>query len=105
MSLKIKNLPHEEFFSKRFQTVKTPYFLLKTKKNGDIWGRFGVVAGKSAGKTAVKRNFLKRQARETLFKELIPGNDVLIIFSRGAGDVTKKGIKEELVGVIKSAQK
>ncbi len=105
MSSKIKDLPHKEFSSKRFKTVRTPYFFIKIKKNESFFGRVGVVAGKSAGKTAVERNFLKRQARGVLSKNLTAGNDVLVVFLRGASDVAKKEIRQELINATQKAQK
>ncbi len=84
--------------------MRTPYFSVKVKLNGGAAGRIGVVVGKSAGKTATKRNFLKRQARAGLRKTTVPGEDILVIVSPMAGGLTKKNLHTELVRAIKKAQ-
>ena len=101
---KPKHLPREEFSSKKFRTVRTPYFSVKVKLNNGAAGRIGVVAGKAAGKTAIKRNFLKRQVRAGLRRAIVPGEDILVIVSPIAGGLTKKNLHTELVRAIKKAQ-
>ena len=84
--------------------MRTPYFSVKVKPNNEGAGRIGVVAGKAAGKTAIKRNFLKRQARAELRKAVAPGKDLLVIVSPAAGGLTKKNLHIELMRAIKKAQ-
>jgi len=97
-------LPHQEFSSRRFRTVRTPYFSVKVKKNDGDKARIGVIVGKAAGKTAVLRNFLKRQARSAAGKAVMPGNDVLILFSPAVKNATKKDLREALRGALAKAQ-
>jgi ribonuclease P protein component len=97
MSPKISRLPQQEFLSRGFMAVRTPYFSLKIKKNAIKKARIGVVVGKAVHKSAVKRNFFKRQAKEVLGKSVAAGNDLLIIFSPAANKLTKKQLQEVLI--------
>lgn len=83
-------LPKKEFDNKNYKTVKTPFFLLKTKKNSLEYSRIGVVIGKSVYKEANKRNFWKRQAKSALVKKGPQGNDLLLIFLSAKTPLTKK---------------
>ena len=97
MSPTISRLPQQEFLSRGFMAVRTPYFSLKIKKNTLKKIRIGVIIGKAVHKTAVERNFLKRQAKEVLGRSVVVGNDLLVIFSPAASKLTKKQLKEALV--------
>jgi ribonuclease P protein component len=101
MAIKITRLPADEFRAKGYKTIPTPFFLLKIKKNQKGATRVGVVVGKSVHKTAVKRNFWKRQAREALSPHALAGNDILVIASASIDHLTKKQFKEELARAIK----
>jgi ribonuclease P protein component len=92
----ISRLPREEFASRRYIATRTPYFSVKVKDNGSGLRRLGVVAGKAVAKTAVERNFLKRQARAILQKEIRSGMDVLVIFSPGVSSLGKRRLRETL---------
>ncbi len=96
MPLKISRLPQGEFLKKEFSAIKTPYFSLKAKKNNAGERRIGVIVGKAVHKSAVKRNFLKRQAKTELSKLINPGSDLLMIFSPGTNKLTKRQLKEEI---------
>ncbi len=96
MPPKISRLPQGEFLSRGFRVVRTPYFSLKTKKNAALKSRMGAIVGKAVHKSAVTRNFFKRQAREVLAKTLLPGNDFLIIFSPAVNTLTRIQLREEL---------
>lgn len=101
MSPRILRLPEQEFLSRGFNAIRTPYFSFKTKKNNLTAGRVGVVVGKSVHKTAVARNFLKRQAKEIVSKAVRPGNDLLIIFSPAVNTLTKHQLREALIGAAR----
>ncbi len=100
----ISRLPREEFAARRYGVTKTPYFSIKTKKNKGESRRLGVVAGKSAAKTATERNFLKREARGALRDIILPGMDVLVIFFSGAKELTKRRLWEVLRETATRAQ-
>jgi len=97
MSPSISRLPQREFLSRGFGVVKTPYFSLKTKKNALQKSRIGAVVGKTVHKSAVVRNFLKRQAAEVFKKTIRPGNDLLILFLPAVNKLTKRQLREELM--------
>jgi len=90
-------LPKEEFQSRLFRTTRTPFFSLKTKKNAVQKRRVGVVVGKTVNKSAVKRNFWRRQAKTILTNLIAPGNDVLVIFFPKINELTKKEFREALM--------
>jgi ribonuclease P protein component len=109
-------LPREEFSARGYHTTKTPFFLVKIKNNGRGTDRIGVVAGITVHKSAAKRNFWKRQAKGVLSRSLarasshegrIPrttqesGNDVLLILSSRANELTKKQFQKILSETIK----
>ena len=96
MAKKIAHLPSDELSAKGFRTVRTSYFSVKVKRNGGQYARIGVIAGKAAAGTAVGRNFLKRQARSLISKVIMPGNDILVVFSPAVRTLTKRRLGEEL---------
>lgn len=96
MALKTARLPSDQFRAKGYKTTPTPFFLLKTKENTVGKARIGVVAGVSVHKTAVKRNFWKRQALSGLAPQATAGSDILIIVLPGVNRLTKKQFQEEL---------
>ena len=98
---KIGRLPRAEFGSREYRTVRTPWFLLKTKKNDGKGARIGVVAGKSVEKTAVKRNFWKRQSRAVLQSVLHGDQDALVIVYPGVRAATRKQFRDALMKTAK----
>lgn len=96
MAVKTIRLPSDQFRTKGYKTSATPFFLLKAKKNGRRDARIGVVVGVAVHRSAARRNFWKRQARETLSRMAPGGNDILIVVSPGAKRLTKKQFREEL---------
>ena len=92
-------LPGREFRAGRYQTVTTPYFSLKTKQGSEKI-RIGVVANAAVHKTAVKRNFWKRQAKATLldFASGTSHRDFLVVLFPKVNTLTKKNFKKELLG-------
>jgi len=100
MSQLPNRLPKEELQSRAFKAIRTPYFSLRAKRNTIQKRRVGIIAGKSVHKSAVKRNFWRRQAK-TIFADLIvPGNDFLIIFFPKINELTKKEFREALTKAV-----
>lgn len=104
MATKTTRLPSDQFRARGYKTAATPFFLLKTKKSARPDARIGVVAGKAVHKSAVKRNFWKRQARGTAASLALPGNDILIVLSPGVDRLTRKKFREELSKAIAGAR-
>jgi ribonuclease P protein component len=104
MAVKITRLPSDQFRARGYKTTPTPFFLLKTKKNTVGRARIGIVVGVSVHKTAVKRNFWKRQARATLAAHAIIGHDILMIVSPNANRLTKKQFKDEVLKTLNKTQ-
>lgn len=100
MISKNSRLPKEEFKSRGYKTAPTPFFLLKSKKNGVGYPRIGVVVGKAIHKEAVKRNFWKRQTKTILLKNTSSDNDFLVIFVPNKTKLTKKKFQEDLEKAI-----
>lgn len=105
MAVKIVRLPSDQFRTPGYKTTPTPFFLLKSKKNPGDRARIGVVVGISVHKTAVKRNFWKRQARAALAPFAAAGSDILMIVSPGANRLTKKQFKEEVAKAFARSSK
>jgi len=96
MASKIARLPSDQFRARGYKTTPTPFFLLKKKKNQGESVRIGVVVGVSVHKTAVKRNFWKRQALRGLVPQADAGSDILIVVLPAVNRLTKKQFQEEL---------
>jgi ribonuclease P protein component len=94
------HLPREEFQARGYKSIKTPFFLLKAKKNNLGYSRIGIVVGKAIYKEATKRNFWKRQAKTILLKSALAGNDLLIIFTPSKATLTKKKFQEDLISAL-----
>jgi ribonuclease P protein component len=105
MANKISRLPSDQFRARGYKTVSTPFFLLKIKNNPLRNVRVGVVVGRSVHKTAVKRNFWKRQAFTGIAAHATVGNDILMIVSPGADRLTKKQFKEALSKAMRNSPK
>jgi len=89
-------LPRREFHGGAYKTARTPYFLLKAKDGAPGKNRIGVVVGKSVHKTAVRRNFWKRQAKAGLRAEHAAGKDLLMVLSPKVNELTVKQFRELL---------
>jgi ribonuclease P protein component len=91
-------LPSSEFLARGYRTQKTPYFSLKAKANNLSTRRIGVIISTAAVKSAVRRNFWKRQAKSILSDRSRQGIDVLLVFFRQADALTKSEFRKELLG-------
>ena len=100
MTTKIGRLPREEFHARDYRTVRAGLFLLKIKKNDIGKARVGVVVGVAVHKSAVKRNFFKRQVRSWLASAMKKGTDALVIVSPAAAKATKKQFRDEMAGAV-----
>ena len=99
-------LSHKDFSLRGYQSLKTPYFLIKAKRNGRLAPRIGAIISSAAVKNAVQRNFLKRQAKHLLLKRAVGGVDILIVFARPIVTLSKKEFTKELAAAYLSlAQK
>lgn len=95
-------LPKELFVAnKAMQTVRSPYFLIKTKENGLSHPRVGIIIGKNMASLAVKRHALRRWILPVLVQKIKKGYDVLIIGYPPLGSATKKEILNTLQQCIK----
>lgn len=103
MAAKITRLPREEFRAHGYRTLRAPLFVLKIKKNRFDVARIGVVAGINVHKSAVKRNFWKRQAKAGLAPLVKKGIDALIIVSPLAARTTKGKFQEEIAKAMAKA--
>ncbi len=103
MLLKKERLAPDEFYTRGYKALKTPYFLLKARPYAGSRNRIGVVIGKSAVKTAVGRNFWKRQSKSIL-SALGSGksHDFLISFSPQIKKITKSEFKKQLLKSVNS---
>lgn len=97
---KNSRLPASEFRARDYETIKTPFFLLKEKANQIKGNRIGVVIGAVVEKRASRRNFWKRQAKAQLRLAAPAGKDFLVIFSPKIKGLTKADFKKELVKAI-----
>ena len=105
MLLKPSRLQGRESRTDWQQTAGTPYFILKTKKNNQGTTSARVVVSMAVNKSAAKRNFWKRQAREGLRTAKSAGNDFLLILSPRVRALTKKQFSEQLLNTIKKLKK
>ncbi len=70
--------------------MPTPYFSLGMKRNKLERRRAGVVIGKAVNKSAVKRNFWRRQAKTVFAASAAPGNDFLMVAFSPINKLTKE---------------
>ncbi len=89
-------LPHDEFRARGYKNIATPYFSVKIKKNSLKINRIGIVIGAAAIKSAVRRNFLRRQVGVVLSEIPQKGIDFLVIMRPHQGRPAKKSIQESL---------
>jgi len=104
MAIKKVSLPPDQFRSRGYKTVATPFFLLKSRKNLEHKTRIGIIVGKSAQKTAAKRNFWKRQVLAGLGAREVGENDILMIALPAIDRLTKKEFKKELLKALSKTQ-
>lgn len=76
--------------------VATPYFSLKAKPSATKT-RIGVVVNTAVHKTAVKRNFWKRQTKAALLALTGAPRDFLVILSPKVNTLTKENFKKALL--------
>jgi ribonuclease P protein component len=89
------SLPYPEFRARGYRTIRTPFFLLKTKPNSLGKNRIGIVVTVAAVKSAVKRNFWKRQVKALFSKMNLKNTDALIVFSSRVNSLTKTEFRKE----------
>jgi ribonuclease P protein component len=104
MTIKTTRLPSDQFRAKGYRTAPTQFFLLKRKNYSGESARIGAVVGISVHKTAVKRNFWKRQARAVLAPHVAAGSDILMIALPAINRLTKKQFKVELLKALAKIQ-
>lgn len=92
---KKQRLPAQLLLGRKYGVVRTPYFSLKTTLNNLPFSRFAVVIGRAAIKSAVRRNFWRRQAAEVFSSVFGKPKDVIVIFNAGIKDLTKATFKKE----------
>jgi ribonuclease P protein component len=102
MIRKGSRLPREEFRARGYLSRVTPCFSVKIKKNQSGRNRLGVVVGVAAIKSAVKRNFFRRQAKG-LFVDIPDQNlDILIIARPGCASLSRAALRTALREAIVS---
>lgn len=87
-------------------SVSVPQFIFKSKKNGLMRNRFGIVVSKKVDKRAVSRNKIKRMFRGALLdlnKNMLPGHDILFIARPGILNKTKEENQELIKSSIEKA--
>jgi ribonuclease P protein component len=93
-------LPKEEFESRGFRITRTPYFSFRVKRNSVHKQRVGVIVGKAVHKSAVKRNFWRRQAKAVSADLIASDNDFLIIFFPKINELTKREFREAFTKAV-----
>lgn len=93
-------LIHAADFQSIFQggkKLKTPYLSLFAKQNGLSHPRLGLVVSKRAVKLAVKRNQVKRIARESFrHQQCLTGFDTLILVHPAINNLSKQDLRNFL---------
>ena len=80
--------------------MATPFFSLKIRANHSEKNRIGVVASVAVNKSAVKRNFWRRQTKATLMGAPAAGLDILVILSPRVEALSKKQFKKTLLDSV-----
>ena len=95
-------LPPSEFVVPGYRTRKTPGFSLKAKPNNLAKDRIGVIISVAAVKTAVRRNFFRRQVKAIIGYRVsgIAKFDFLVIMHKPVNQLTKMELKTELLGAV-----
>lgn len=104
--MRLHRLPSQEFRSSGYRrAAAAPYFSLRTKDNAVGELRVGIVVGAAVHKSAAKRNFWRRQARETVRDALrareVRGRDLLIVLFPKVKAVAKKEFREKLGSALR----
>ena len=101
--LRIKNKIEFDNFVKNTKYLKNSFFVIHYSKKKQAKTRFGIAVGKSIG-NAVKRNKLKRRAKE-IIKETInlfqKDLDYIIIIRKRCVELNYNEMKENLIKLIK----
>ncbi|PIW36629.1 MAG: ribonuclease P protein component [Candidatus Kerfeldbacteria bacterium CG15_BIG_FIL_POST_REV_8_21_14_020_45_12] len=88
---------------KEGKTLRTALFRLKTRPNGLLQTRVGIVVPNKIIKSAVARNRTKRQIRN-VFEELIlslqSGYDIVALAQPGISEASHAAIKQDLVSAL-----
>ncbi|HVN26543.1 MAG TPA: ribonuclease P protein component [Candidatus Paceibacterota bacterium] len=92
-------LPRTEFRARGYQSLHTSYFSLKKKQNGRSDVRIGVVVPKGVHKTAVRRNFWKRQARTAVPQRIWRGYDLIIALRPAVNDLTRRQFRDMIAKI------
>lgn len=91
---------------RRGRRHESPLFKMVYAKNDAGYGRFAFIAAKSVSSRAVKRNTLRRRAREWVRKQtgiLKTPADIAIIFKKEADSASRKKFYEELEKLFKKS--
>jgi len=94
MAAQKERLPYEEFRTRGYQEIITPYFSVKARRNTLKKNRFGIIISTSVIKSAARRNFFRRQAKVVSHTISQKGFDFFIIL-RPQATLTKKQIFQE----------
>ena len=89
---------------KRGMRLESPLFQCMVRKNGLPYARFAFIAARATEKRAVRRNLLRRRAREwfrTRSALLAAPFDIAVVFKKEAVGSPRKKMYEELDNVTK----
>ena len=84
---------------RRGRRVENPLFRATFKENDLGWPRFAFIVSRAVAKRAVKRNLLRRRAREWVRKQLVffkKSVDVAVFLKKEATEASRKKFYEEL---------
>ncbi|MDP2934576.1 MAG: ribonuclease P protein component [bacterium] len=110
MTVKYERIKKRIDFEKIFKTGKTTigrFVFLKAKKTENKNCRLCFVVGLKVSKKAVERNKTKRRIREimrSLYLELKPNYDIVVIAKQEILNKKYTDIKDEIIKTIKSAK-
>ncbi|MFA6130797.1 MAG: ribonuclease P protein component [Patescibacteria group bacterium] len=89
------------------KSIFDPICGVKFRKNGLDASRFAIVAGIKVHKSAVKRNYLRRQYREIIQKHLeniVAGCDFILLPSKKALDIPFAEKETGLIAIFKKGK-
>lgn len=100
MISKKQRLSYSDFSFRKYSVLRTSYFSVKIAPNNLSFHRIGAVISSAAVKSAVMRNFWRRQVIAAL--DIIPGKpkDVMVIFNNRVRDLTKSAFRLELKKIM-----
>ncbi len=87
-------------------SFSVPQFVLKTKKNGLLINRFGIVVSKKIDKRAVARNKTKRIFRSALVdlsRNMVSGHDMLFIVKIGVLNSNEEEVRSAIKTTLEKA--